>query len=78
MSSWVMVMMWQPTESAWRRLSTSRGLAHSSSLRGIVGEDLAAAAISGTGSRPVSAIRPANTETMAAHVPASASWTVST
>ena len=57
-------MMWQPMASAWKMFSSSRGLAQISSALGPVAQQLArAAAMSGTGSRPVSAMRPANTET---------------
>ena len=65
MMSGVAVMMWQPQASAWTTLSTSRGLAQSSSAFGS-GFRIAAtdSVISGTGSTPVSAMRPANTETM--------------
>ena len=60
-------MMWQPIWSAWTMLSTSRGLAQISSTLGSgrrIVERLAT--MIGTGSTPVSAMRPANTETKAA------------
>src|SRR6185312_15436716 len=53
-------MMWQPIWSAWKMLSNSRGLAQISSWLGYGFIISTAADISGTGSRPVSAINPAN------------------
>ena len=58
-------MMWQPTSSAWKMFSSSRGLAQSSSAFGFAAQICAASRMSGTGSTPVSAMRPAKTETMA-------------
>ena len=71
-------MMWQPISSPWKMLSTSRGLAHSNSAFGRGLRIFSASAISGTGSRPVSAMRPANTETTALVFCASASPTRAT
>ena len=64
-TSFVAVMMWQPTASAWKTFSSSRGLAQISSAWGRACNSSTARFISGTGSRPVSAIRPAKTETNA-------------
>ena len=71
----VTVMMWQPIASAWKMLSSSRGLAQISSTFGYGRSSSTAAAMSGTGSRPVSAMRPAKTETQAGAPPASAAPT---
>ena len=48
--------------SAWKIFSSSRGLAQISSMRGILLTNSTDSAIIGIGSRPVSAILPANTE----------------
>ena len=61
-TSLVQVMMWQPIASAWTTLSSSRGLAQISSARGAARMISSASRMIGTGSRPVSAIRPAKTE----------------
>ena len=66
-------MMWQPIESAWTMFSTSRGLAQISSTCGRRARSSSADAIIGTGSRPVSAMRPAKTETYPPGPPASQS-----
>ena len=67
------MMMSQPTSAAWTMLSSSRGLAHSSSIRRPAARQmLSASRISGIGSRPVSAMRPANTETTDGAPPSSA------
>ena len=71
-------MMWTPTSSACRMLSTSRGLAHSSSSFGSWASAASASVISGIGSRPVSAIRPAKTETTWPGPPSDAAATAST
>ena len=54
--------MWQPIASAWTTLSSSRGLAQISSARGAARMISSDSRMIGTGSRPVSAIRPAKTE----------------
>src|SRR5436305_599900 len=61
--SLVTVMMWQPMASAWMMFSSSRGLAQISSDRGAAFRISTHSDMIGTGSRPVSAIRPAKTET---------------
>lgn len=76
--SCVTVMMSQPIASAWHTFNTSRGLAHSNSTSGLVLVSSNASDISGTGSRPVSAIRPAKTDTTAPGVVSSARTTVLT
>src|SRR3546814_3506163 len=58
-------MMWQPIASAWTMFSSSRGLAHSSSAFGRDRRMSRHWVITGIGSRPVSAMRPANTDTIA-------------
>src|SRR5262249_22758689 len=62
MMSFVAVMMWQPISSPWKTLSSSRGLAHSNSAFGLDARCARHSFISGTGSRPVSALRPTITE----------------
>ena len=71
--SLVTVMMWQPISWAWKMLRSSRGLAPDQLgvRRGV--RSSSAAFMSGTGSRPVSAMRPANTEMIAGVAPARAS-----
>src|SRR5450755_12778 len=76
--SCVTVMMWTPRLSACRTLRISRGLAQSSSSSGYGAIVSSAAFIIGTGSRPVSATRPANTEMTAWQPPASVTVTAST
>jgi hypothetical protein len=63
--SFVAVMMWQPIASAWKMFRSSRGLAQMSSAFGRARMTFTDSAMIGTGSRPVSAIRPANTEMIA-------------
>jgi hypothetical protein len=58
--------------------SSSRGLAHSNCARGFACRSRFASTMIGTGLTPVSAIRPANTETIAAVSGASASATLRT
>jgi hypothetical protein len=57
----VTVMMWRPMASAWKMFSSSRGLPQISSMFGVARINSSAAVMIGTGSRAVSAIRPANT-----------------
>src|SRR5262249_21418366 len=77
--SWVTVITWQPISSACTTLSISRGLAQISSRLGCGAIISSARHISGTGSRPVSARRPAKTEMnldepAASHSAAQATW----
>src|SRR3546814_12172352 len=58
-------MMWQPIASAWTMFSSSRGLAHSSSAFGRDRRMSRHWVITGIGSRPVSEMRPAHTDTIA-------------
>src|SRR6266536_1783011 len=58
-------MIWQPTSSAWKMLRSSRGLAHSNSALGRFASASRHSRMCGIGSIPVSAMRPANTETIA-------------
>ncbi len=62
-TSWVAVIMWQPTASAWKIFKSSRGLAQISYARALVLKTFTASAMRGIGSLPVSATRPANTDT---------------
>src|SRR5208282_1986724 len=61
-TSEVTVMMWQPISSAWKMFRSSRGLAQTSCELGSGAINSSADFIRGTGSRPVSATRPAKTE----------------
>ena len=56
-------MTWQPTASAWNTFSNSRGLAQISSAFGRPRSSSTERVMTGTGSTPVSAIRPANKDT---------------
>ena len=75
----VTVMTWQPIASAWTTFRTSRGLAQISSRCGCGARRSSASVMIGIGSRPVSAMRPANTETKpagpsASQLAASSTW----
>ena len=65
-------MMWQRIWSAWTTLSSSRGLAQMISMFRCGATTSSAAFITGSGSVPVSAMRPAKTEMMDCGPPASA------
>ena len=70
------VTMWQPLCSAWKMLSTSRTLAQSNSALGWSARIARLARITGIGSTPVSAMRPAKTETTEGTAGLSAAATV--
>ena len=61
--SWGTVMIAQPDSCAWKMFSTSRVLAQSSSALGWPYNRAPHARSNGIGSTPVSAMRPAKTET---------------
>lgn len=58
------VMISHPQASAWNTFKSSRQLAHSSSILGLLAMVLRAFDMIRVGSTPLSAIRPANTDTM--------------